>query len=503
MNTAVNSKKNRWRTLSNLLCSIAEHGISAGLALIITPLIVRELGIELYGLYPIILEVSAFFGIAFGIVNSTSSRYISIACEQGNGDDASRCFSTAFFSNLAIGIIMVLPMLAAVFFAPMLLEVPAGAESDVRAFMCLVFASVVLDAVASAFGSVYYITNRLDVRSGQQLIAAAVKAALLGAGFAFFDASLAGVGAAVLASTAVGAVIQICVFSKMTSGIRLSIADFSFRTARRMTASGLWYSINRVASVMMCGALMVLANAFFDPLSSGLYSVAFVAVNALGGIISVLAAVFVPVSAKCFARGEQRRLRDSLVRDQKIVGYFAAVAVSVFAVFCDEFYALWLGETPDRLLVGISVLLIAPMLSLACATPIINVGMVINRTRRLALFFLCGGLMTVATALGVIFFTDLGIMGVALTSAVAQTVWYSLAVPLFAARVLKCSPNHFFAPILRCLLAAIVSSAICLALNYVCRIEGWWELFIAVGSAAAVAAVAAFFGVFKSVKIRI
>ena len=93
MNTAVNSKKNRWRTLSNLLCSIAEHGISAGLALIITPLIVRELGIELYGLYPIILEVSAFFGIAFGIVNSTSSRYISIACEQGNGDDASRCFS--------------------------------------------------------------------------------------------------------------------------------------------------------------------------------------------------------------------------------------------------------------------------------------------------------------------------------------------------------------------------------------------------------------------------
>jgi hypothetical protein len=191
------------------------------------------------------------------------------------------------------------------------------------------------------------------------------------------------------------------------------------------------------------------------------------------------------------------------VRDQKIVGYFAAVAVSVFAVFCDEFYALWLGETPDRLLVGISVLLIAPMLSLACATPIINVGMVINRTRRLALFFLCGGLLTVATALGVIFFTNLGIMGVALTSAVAQTVWYSLAVPLFAARVLKCSPNHFFAPILRCLLAAIVSSAICLALNYVCRIEGWWELFIAVGCAAAVAAVAAFFGVFKSVKIRI
>lgn len=500
---SVSCKRRSGRTVLNLICSIAEHGVSACLALLITPFLIKRLGIELYGLYPIVLEISAFFGIAFGVVNSTSCRYVAIEEERGNADNASGYFSAAFFSNVLIGVIMLLPMLAAVVAAPRFLSVPDESLGDVRGFMCLVFASVLIDALASAFGSVYYVTNRLDVRSGQQLTAAVAKALVLALSLTFFSASLTGVGVAILASAAVSALIQILVFYRMTSGIRLSLSGFSLRLARRLASSGLWYSLNRVAAVMMCGGLLVLANIFFLPSASGLYSVAFVAVNALSGVIMVLAAVFVPVSAKCFARGEQKRLRDSLARDQRVVGYFAAVAVAVFISFCDEFYRLWLGEEPSGLLLSLSAVLIAPLLSLACATPIINVGMVINRTKKLALLFLCGGLLTVAAALAVIFYTNVGIIGVALTSCAAQTAWYSLAVPLFAARVLKCSPKHFFAPVLRTYLAAAMALAFCLALGSVCHARMWTELVVVAGAAAVVSAVIAFFAVFKSFKIRI
>jgi len=465
--------------------------------------LIKRLGIELYGLYPIVLEIAAFFGIAFGIVNSTSGRYIAIEEEQGNADNASKYFSSAFFSNLIIGAAMLLPMVAVMAFASEFLKIPQDALGDVIVFMCLVFASVLTDAVASSFGSVYYITNRLDIRSGQQLTAVAVKALLLAFLLAFFDASLTIVGIAILASAVVSAVIQIFVFVRMTRKIKLSFSFFSMRMTKRLAASGLWYSINRVASVMMCGGLLVLTNAFFLPSVSGVYSVAFVAVNALSGVIMVLAAVFVPVSAKCFARGEKKRLRDSLVRDQKIVGYFAAVAVAVFISFCDEFYRLWLGEEPDRLLLVLSAVLIIPVLSLACATPIINVGMVVNRTKKLALLFLCGGLLTLAAALGVIFYTDIGIFGVAGVSCLAQILWYSLAVPLFAARVLKCSAKHFFAPVFRTFFASLASLAFCLAFNSVCDIKMWIELVIVAGAAAVVSAVISFFGIFKSFKIRI
>ena len=64
----VKKKRRSARTLLNLLCGLAEHGISAGLALVITPFLIRRLGIETYGLYPAVLEISALFGIIFGVL---------------------------------------------------------------------------------------------------------------------------------------------------------------------------------------------------------------------------------------------------------------------------------------------------------------------------------------------------------------------------------------------------------------------------------------------------
>lgn len=486
------------RTVFNLVCSVAEHLVSGGVALLLTPFLIDRLGIELYGLYPIVLELSALFGIVFGVVNSTSGRYIAIEEERGNGENASKYFCATFFSNVAIGIVLLLPMGLLVGFSNRFLEIPAGAVGELKVFMILAFASVVVDALAAAFGSVYYITNRLDLRAGQQLVSVMIKATLLAVLLLAFEPSVVSVGIAILASSVAGSVVQIIASRKLTPSLTLSFSEFSMSATRRLMASGLWYSVNRVASVMMCGALLIMANSFFKPAVSGAYSVAFVFVNALSGVIMTLAAVFVPVSAKCFARGERNRLRDSLARDEKVVGYFAAVAVSVAIAFCGDFFRLWLGEEASRLLIALSVVLLVPTLSLACATPIINVGMVMNRTRKLSLLFLSGGLLTLAAALAVMFFSNIGIMGLAVVSCVAQIIWYSAAVPCFACKVLSCSPRIFFLPILRTYLGAAVALGVCLSLQAVCKINTWLEFVIIGGAAAVVSAVVAFFFVFKS-----
>lgn len=491
------------RMAFNLVCSIAEHLISGGVALFLTPFLIDRLGIELYGLYPIVLELAAVFGIVFGVVNSTSGRYVAVEEERGNSQNASKYFSVTFFSNVIIGLILLLPMMLLVGFSNEFLEIPTGAVSELKVFMILTFAAVIVDALASTFGSVYYVTNRLDLRAGQQLASVAVKAVSLVLLLFFFEPSIISVGIAILASSAAGSAIQIIASRKLTPSLTLSFSSFSISSARRLISSGLWYSFNRVASVMMCGALLIMANSFFDPYASGLYSLSFVFVNALGGVIMTLAAVFVPVSAKCFARGERNRLRDSLARDEKLVGFFASVAVAVAIAFCADFFRLWVGEESGKLLVTLSVVLLVPILSLACATPIINVGMVMNRTRRLSLLFLCGGLLTLAAALAVSFFTNIGIVGLALVSCLAQVVWYSVAVPCFASKVFSCPKKTFLFPVLRTYFATVLALAVCLSLRAVCQINTWIELIIVGGAAAVVSAVVAFLGVFKSFKIKL
>lgn len=487
------------KTSLNLFCSLAGHLISACMTLLITPFLIDRLGMELYGLYPIVLEMSAFAGIIFSIVNSTSGRYISIEAERGNFDVASKYFSVTFFANLAIGVLMLIPISAVVVFEPNFLKIPNASLNDVRIFTSLVFASVLTDAAASAFGSVYYFTNRLDVKAAQQLTAVIVKAVSLVALFAFSEASLTTVGIAILISTTVSAIIQILIFEKAGSSIRLSIFDLSLNALRRLVSSGLWYSANRAAAFLTCGSFLLLTNAFF-PAASGIYSVAFVAVNALTGVITVISGVFIPTSARHYARGEQKRLCDLLVCSQKTVGFFAAVAFAVFVAFCDEFYRLWLGNAPDKVMIVLSFILAIPVLSLACATPIVNVGMVIDRTKKLSLIFLGFGLLTSATALAAISHTNVDVFGVAAISSLAQTLWYAIAPPIFASKVLGCSPKKFWFPTFRTFLSAFAALGACLALNVFFKINLWIELVIIAALSAAISATIAFFGIFKSFK---
>ena len=494
---AVSEARSPKRIVFNFVCGIAEHLTSASTALLLTPFLIKKLGLELYGIYPIATELAAVFAVLFGIINSTSSRYVAIEAERGNASSASGYISTVFFSNIAFSALLITPMAVLTVFSDRLLSIPERAAQDVKTFLFLMFLSVITDAVASAFGSVYYVTNRLDARSGQRLISVFVKASVLILLLKFAIPSITSVGIAVFSSSLTALIIQVLTLKSLAPSLRLSSSLFSFSKLKRLSASGLWYSLNRIASVMMGGVFLILSNILFSAETSGIYSIAFVFANSLSGVILTLAAVFVPISAKCFARGERKRLRDSLIRDERVVGYFASVAVPVGCVFCSDFFALWLGSKPDPLLITLSALLVTPILSLACATPIINVAMVMNRTRRLSLLFLGSGIFSLAVGLFVSYFSSLGAVGLASVSCAAQIVWYSLAVPVFAGRVFECSSRHFLFPILRTYFAAVLATICCLLLRSVCKVESPIQLIITGGAALTISALVAFFGVYR------
>ena len=121
--TVIKNARAERRTAFNLVCGISEHIISAGTALVLTPFLIAKLGIELYGLYPIVLELAAMLGVFYGIINSTSSRYVAVETERGNYENASKYFSSAFFANVALSGILLAPMAVAAIFANRFLEI--------------------------------------------------------------------------------------------------------------------------------------------------------------------------------------------------------------------------------------------------------------------------------------------------------------------------------------------------------------------------------------------
>lgn len=502
--TTVQSRENTKRTALNLICNTATHLLSAMIAFVITPFLIARVGLEAYSFYPLSAELMAFFGLFTGIVNATAIRYVTVEEARGNGGEANRYFSTVFFSNVLMCSLLLIPMGLFVAFSDKILSIPVGMAGELRVFFALILATVLVNALATAFGSAYSVSNRLDLRSAQDLIAVLLKAAilfgLLGGGF---SSSIVSIGIALLISSVAGAVIQILMCRRLTPELCLSWRQLSRPHAARVMASGFWYTLDRLGAFLMTGGLLLLSNMLFTAEGVGVYSVSVTASRAMSGVLLTVAGVFLPTTAKRFARGEQALLREDVIRDQKITGFFAAVGVAFAVGFCDEFFALWLSGDNDPRLRTLTVLSLVPITAIATALPIVNLGVIMNRMRRLSLLFVGSGLLTVATVIVVSCFTRAGVLGVAIISSVAQLVWYGIFVPLFAARILDGYALDFYRPTLKSLLACGLSLGVVLMIKTVSPVDSWLRLAVMGGVSLVVCLVISFLCVFGKPKFKI
>lgn len=502
--TSVSALESSKRVAFNMICNTAAHFLSAVIAFFIPPFLIARIGIEAYGFYPISTEVVALFGMFTGVVNSTASRYITVEDARGNRADANKYFSTVFFTNLLLCVILLIPMGLFVGFADRILSIPRGFVNEIRIFFALVLGSVTVNALASAFGSAYLLSNRIDLRSGQELLAVLLKAAvlfgLLGSGF---SSSIVSLGIAILCANATGAVIQILMCRRLAPELSLSVYSVSKAHAKRVLTSGVWYTLDRFGAFLMTGALLLVCNIIFSAEGVGIYSISLTASRFLSGVLFMLAGVFLPITAKRFARGEDTLLRRGIVRNQKITGYLASVGVAVGVGFCNEFFALWIPEQNGSLLCLLTVLSILPAVAVACALPIIDLGVVMNRMRRLSLLFVGSGLLTLAAIIFFACFTAVGVVGVAVISCVAQMVWYAILVPLFAGRILKTGVWQFYQPILRCFAATALSVGLFLGVKAVAPVDSWLTLTVIGAVCVTASLVVNFLCVFGKPKFKI
>jgi len=148
------------------------------------------------------------------------------------------------------------------------------------------------------------------------------------------------------------------------------------------------------------------------------------------------------------------------------------------------------------------VLSVFPVVAIACAAPIVNLGMVMNRMRRLSLLFVGSGLLTLAVIVAVACFTPAGVTGVAVISCLAQLIWYGGAVPLFAARILRARPMTFYKPLIKCYLACGLSVGLIFCVKSLFSIDSWIR-FSVIGILCVVfCTVAGFVCVFGKAKLK-
>ncbi len=466
------------RTAVNMICTVATHGISALIALVLTPYLISTLGFEAYGFYPLALELLAGFSLVSGLLGATATRYITIEEAGGRTESANRYVSTVFFGNLILSGLLALPMAGVVIFCDRLFDIPAELLGQVRIFFLLMLASVLVDGIFFVFSSAYSVSGRLDLSAGERLLGILVKAGVLGCLLGVLPPSVISVGVAVFASSFAMGLLSLIMARCLWPRMAVSARAFSLSALGQVSVSGFLYSFLRFGSFLLTGAFLFMVNRLFGAHTGGVYSVALTVSRVLSGVLLVCAGVYVPVMEKGFAVGDREELLGTVKRGQKLLGFFALVGVSVCVSFCGDFFSLWLGDQNTPTLRLLCVLLVLPALSVATALPILNLSLVMNRMRRVSFLFVGGALLSLALAIALRAFFGCDILVMAAVSAGAQILWYAGFMPLFGAHLLGMSPVTFLLPVLRLHGGAAVSVGLLWVARTVFAVDSWEKLAV-------------------------
>src|SRR5947207_14805167 len=128
---AIGSVQSR-RFALNLVANLGHLGLSMVVVVLYVPFLVRHLGPAVYGLIPLASLVTSYMAlITFGL-DSAVARYLTIALERKNHENANLIFNVSLWGNLALSALLVVPAAIAIAQVNHILRIPTGFEAPTR-----------------------------------------------------------------------------------------------------------------------------------------------------------------------------------------------------------------------------------------------------------------------------------------------------------------------------------------------------------------------------------
>ncbi len=437
----------------NLLFNCGTFFINLCLSFFLSPYLIKTVGKEAYGFYPLISNIIGYSSIISSAIGSMAGRFITMSYYKKDYQEAQSYFNSVFFANLVLSAFFTVLTLVGIGLLPRILQIPEYLLSDVKWMFGLSGFAMILGLCFGIMGIGTYIKNRIDLSSltglGSHLVYALVIVLL----FAFFNPTVAYVSVATL-------VAAIFTMAANFHWKRRFLPEFSVKPfsnhslakIKQLISSGIWNSVNQLSNVLLTQLDLLISNIFISASITGDYALVKVIPNFMYSFLAVLSGSFTASFNILYAKGEFEKLTQELQKSIKIVGYIACIPLGFILVFAQEFFGLWVPSADAGFLAGLSFLTILPMIFGASINPVFGVFTITNKLRVPSLVLLGAGILNTAAIFILLKTTSLGIWAIVIVGAIQHALRNFFFTPVYAASCLKLKWHAFFPNVLRCCL---------------------------------------------------
>lgn len=416
------------------------YGVAALVGFLLSPFVLHRLGNSAYGIWVLLASVVSYLGLLDLGIRGSITPFIARHHAMGDHAGASRVLAGALRVFMLVGAVVLLLAALLAVFVDRLFTVPAGMLPVARAVLLMGGASVAVSFVSGVFGGVVTGMHRFDVDSvmeiGMTLVRALLVVLALHAGY-----GLVGLAAIQLGLSVVRGAANLVVSRRLYPEISLRAAGPVGDTIRGLLSFSLFASMIHASMVAIYYTDAVIIGAVLPVGMIAFYSIAANLRDYARSIGEAVARVVTPRASATEAAMGAGAAGQIVLRVAQAVGLIMIPAAFTLILRGERFVGLWMG--PGYAEVGGALVMVLALTVWFAGGRSVAVAalMGVNRHRTLALAFACEAVVNLV--LSVILVRPLGLMGVALGTAISWLLSTLGFLPWYVGQVLHVPPATF------------------------------------------------------------
>ena len=431
--------------LRNVASNWVGFAVNAAVTLLLTPYVLRELGVARYGVWILTSSFIGYYGfldLGFrGGITQYLTRYLAVKDYETGSD----CLSTAVAVLSMLGVMMAALSIGGAYVAPHIFTIPQDMQYE--AFWCILIVgmSSAVECVFSPYGALFTAKQRFEIANiigiGTRLLTAGGIVTALKTGNGLIGVSIAFCGA-----NLVDYLIRWQVASRLVPELKVSLRRASLIRLREIASFGAWNFLMSLNFYIYSYVPNILIGAFMPIAAVGHYALATGLSRQLNSVLGPVPQVVYPAATEMHAQDNLSGLEILYHKASRLMMLIMIPAVLIAAFWASDFYRLWIGEKYLSGTPFLSVAIIFQILlisTVTCFSSTIAQQIIIGtgRVRVSATLLIIGSIINLSFSL--ILIRPYGLAGVAAATVIASVVIDLIAMPLMLQKIVGLSVFHF------------------------------------------------------------
>ncbi len=432
------------RFIINLLSNLVSALSGVGISFFLTPYIVEHLGKEAYGFYPLSYNFVTYAGVITTALNSMSGRYITISLEQKNINEVNTYFNSVLFGNIFISLFFAVLSAVFCFTIEYFLHIPEGMLFDVRMLFIFILVSLVINVSSAVFSVSAFALNRFDIQAFINIISNAIKLCTIVLLFYFFHPEINFLGLAALLSALYMFYANYKATKRLLPQLHISWAYFSKIALSTVVGSGIWNSVIALSNVINTQLDLLIANHYFGASGMGFLSLTKFIPNAIYILLGIIVPIFLPEMLKAYARQDMTTLKRNLRLSFKAIFVVVLLPLSVFFVYGDAFFKLWLPTENAQDLYLLSIITLVPFIVHGTVETVFHVYVITDKLKKASYWGIFIAILNFVLVILLCKYSNWGVFAIPIAAMASGVFSHLTFTPLYAAHCLGEKKWYFY-----------------------------------------------------------